>query len=93
MGIRNKIAGSTETTTIPNTIQNTKVVLMDLVITATRLDTSKKVDIRNRGMNKEIIMELVINATSLDISNNIAARNKGMNKQISQRTKNHQKLL
>ena len=88
MGIRNKIAEAMETTTRVNTIQATKVVLMELVITATSLDISNQIPIRNRGIKEKIIMELVITATSLDISKNIAARNKGTNKKISQRIKN-----
>ena len=88
MGIRNKISEAIETTTRAMKIQATKVVLMELVITATRFDIRKKVAIRNKGTNKEIIMELVITATSLDISKKISARNKGTNRQISQRTEN-----
>ena len=71
-----------ETTETAKTIQATKVVLMELIITATSLDIGKNIAIRNRGINKEILMELLITATSLDISKNISARNKGMNKQI-----------
>ena len=66
------------------------VVLMEPVITATIMDISKQVAIRNTVMNKQIIMELVITATSLDINKKTAARNKGMNKKISQRKKKWQ---
>ena len=66
---------------------------MELVITATSLDTSKQIYIRNRGTNKEILTELLINATSLNIIKKIATRNQGMNKHISKRTNNQQKLF
>ena len=45
-----------ETMTRAMIIQATKLVLMELVITATSLHKSKQVDIRNKVMNKEIIM-------------------------------------
>ena len=87
MGIRNKITEAMEITTGAMTIQAKKIILMEIVITTTSLDTSKQIATRNRGMNKQILMELVIAATILDISKKIATRNKGMNKQISQRTR------
>ena len=88
MGIRNNIEESMETTTREMIIQATKVVLMELVITATSLDIIKQIYLRNRGMNNQILIKLVITATNLDISKKIAARNKGMNKKISQSTNN-----
>ena len=54
MGIRNKIEESMETMTIAMTIQATKVVLMELVITATCLDIRNNIAISNRGMNKQV---------------------------------------
>ena len=87
MGIRNNNAEAMETITRTMTIQATKVVLMEFVITAKRLDIRKHIDIRNRVINNQILMELVITATSLGISKKLATRNKGMNKQILQRTK------
>ena len=82
MIIRNKITEAMETTTRAMEIQATKFILMEPVITATNLDTSKQIDIRNRVMNKKTIMELVITAKSWYTSKNISARNKVMNKQI-----------
>ena len=76
------------TTTRSKTIQATKVVLMELVNTATSLDISKQIDIWNIEMNKEILMKLVITATSLDIRKKVAARNQGINKQISHERNN-----
>ena len=61
---------------------------MELVISATSLDISKQISIRNKLMNKKIIMEIVITATSLGIIKNISARKEWMNKQILQSTKN-----
>ena len=65
MGIRNNNAEAMETITRTMTIQATKVVLMEFVITAKRLDIRKHIDIRNRVINNQILMELVINTTSL----------------------------
>ena len=93
MGIRNNIEEAMETTTRAKTIQATKVILMELVITAMRLYIRRKIDIRKIGMDKEILTELLINATSLNISKKIATRNKGMNKHISKITNNQQKLF
>ena len=87
MGIRNKIEESMETMTRAMIIQETMVVLMELVITATSLDTIKHIPLINRGMNKQILMELVITATSLDIIKKISTKNEEVNKQISQSTK------
>ena len=46
-------------------IQATKLVLMELVITATSFEIIKHIALRNRGINNQILMELVINTTSL----------------------------
>ena len=74
-----------EKMSIAITIHETKVVLMEIVITAKNLGISKQIAIRNRVMNKQILMKPVNNAISLDMSKKISARQKRMNNKISQR--------
>ena len=78
MGTTNKIAEEMETTTRATKIQATKVVLTELVITATSLDISKHIYIRNIGTDNQYLIKILITATRLDISEKMAARKKGI---------------